>query len=331
MRLTFPFGFILQVLTNASAATLISQMARDTQRTVISEFGLLLLARQRFRDRGYAGQSLPQRNGPLSTKRARNLLAEVTFTPFPYYPDLGARSGQLLRDAEFSGPIFIVEDGNAEAVLFDADPFCYLSHASALAWHGLSAPQPNLFVSTADRPLWARWAREKVAELFDDDLDERVEAGSLFKMTPPRPFPVLRGRNLHRHERSDPVSLGDFGADVDRVSPVGVTFRDSIAAPGRCGGAAKVVDIWRKHALRHLNSIIAESDLSVEKIVRVRAGYLLEEVLGVQDPRVARWVNNAQRGSSRKLDPAAPYAGRFSKRWMLSINIDDPTLPAVTA
>lgn len=132
--------------------------------------------------------------------------------------------------------------------------------------------------------ILARWAREKAAEMFDDDLDQWVEASSLFKMTPPRPFPVLRGRNLHRHERSDPVSLGDFGADVDRLSPVGVTFRDSISAPGRCGGAAKVVDIWRKHALQHLDSIIAEIDLSVEKIVRVRAGYLVEDSLGHLGP-----------------------------------------------
>jgi hypothetical protein len=314
-----------------SAAALIFQMARDTRRTIISEFGLLLLARQLFKDRGYAGQNLPPRNGPFSAKRARNLLADVTFTPFPDYPDIGARSGQLLRDPEFSGPIFIVEDGDAEAVLFDADPFCYLSHASALAWHGLSAPEPDLFVSTADRALWARWAREKAAELLGHELGEWVEAGSLFRMTPPRPLPVLRKRNLHRHERSDPLSPNAFGADDNRVSPVGVTFRDSIAAPGRCGGAAKVVAVWRAHALRHLDSIIAEIDLSVEKIVRVRAGYLLEEVLGVRDPRVARWVDDAQRGSSRKLDPAAAYAGRFSKRWMLSINIDDPTLPAVTA
>jgi predicted transcriptional regulator of viral defense system len=83
--------------------------------------------------------------------------------------------------------------------------------------------------------------------------------------------------------------------------------------------------------LRHLDAIIAAIDLSPEKIVRVRADYLLEEVLGVADPRVARWVADAQRGSSRKLDPAAAYAGRFSKRWMLSINLDDPSLPAVAA
>ena len=121
------FGCILMrwrgfpALRSRSAAALIFQMARDMRRTVISEFGRLLVARQRFKDRGYAGQSLSPRNGPFSAKRARNLLAEVTFTPFLYYPDICPRSGQLLRDPEFSGPIFIVEDSNAKAVHFDAN------------------------------------------------------------------------------------------------------------------------------------------------------------------------------------------------------------------
>ena len=84
------------------------------------------------------------------------------------------------------------------------------------------------------------------------------------------------------------------------------------------------------HAVRHLDAIVEAVDAGSEKILQVRAGYLLEEAIGISDPRIDVWARSAQRGSSRKLDSAAPYANRFSERWMLSINVPDSTLPSRT-
>lgn len=99
-----------------------------------------------------------------------------------------------------------------------------------------------------------------------------------------------------------------------RVSPIGVTFRDSLTNPAWCGGMETVIKIWREHAARHLDSIVTAITASKEKIVKVRAGYLLEEVLGMRDARIDEWVEAAQRGSSRKLDPSRPFASTFSEK-----------------
>ncbi len=311
-----------------SAAAILVEMARDSGKPVMAEFDLFLLAKQLFRDRGYRDQSLPPRNRELSARRARKLLGEATRDPALSFPE-ARPTDRLPRDTEFASAIFVAGEGDAAAVMMAADPFCYLSHASALAHHGLSHQEgPDLQVSTPERGMWAAWARALMSAALDFDIADADEDDLPFPLIRPRPGASIRGRALHRHETGFPVTPVSDGAV--RTAPVGATFRDTLDAPAWCGGIAAVISIWRHHARDHLEAIIAAIDESREKIVRVRAGYLLEEVLGIADPRIETWLADAQRGSSRKLDSASPYASRFSARWMLSINLPDPDLPATT-
>jgi predicted transcriptional regulator of viral defense system len=313
-----------------AAAILLVQMARDSGRAVVTEFDLFLFARQLFRDRGYRGATIPPRNGPLDARRARKLLSEATF-------DLGCYPGDvpshyLPRDPDFTSVLFTVGGGDATKVMLEADPFCYLSHASALAFHGIVTDTSDLHISTPMRGQWAGHARHYMAEMLGGyPASANDENEPLFPLTQAKPCAKVRGRLLHRHELSNPLPSTSFDQERTRVSPPGVTFRDTLAAPNWCGGMDRVVTIWRTDAARHADAIITAVAESPEKIVRVRAGYLLEEVLGIRDPRIAAWLADAQRGSSRKLDPTAPYIGRFSTRWMLSINVETPDLPATTA
>lgn len=313
-----------------NAASLLVEMARDSGRAVVTEFDLFLLARKLFRDRGYRGMKLPRRNGTLDARRARKLLSDATF-------DLGHWAGEvpshyLPRDPDFTSVLFTASDGEAIKVMLDADPFCYLSHASALAYHGMGADTSELHMSTPMRTQWASYARHYMEAMLGDDLTVADDENQRqFPLTQPKPCLKVRGRPLHRHELSNPLPPTGWQTGSIRVSPPGATFRDTLAAPAWCGGMDQVIAIWRTHAARYADEIICAISEAPEKIVRVRAGYLLEEVLGIHDPRIEAWLVDTQRGSSRKLDPTAPYIGRFSTRWMLSINVNSPDLPAITA
>lgn len=311
------------------AASILVQMVRDTGRTVATEWDIFLLARQLFLDRGYRGTPIPPRNRHLTARRARKLLSEATWDP-AYAFGGQPPSNQLIRDKDFQSLLYTVCDGNAAQVILDADPFCYLSHASALAVHRL-APEPlELQVSTPERGLWSAQARVEMTAALGFELEDADEDDLPFSLTRPQPHARIRGVTVHRHETRTPLPRDQLGPGPTRVTPIGASFRDTLAAPGWCGGMPAIVELWRAHAVSHRDTIIEAIAASDEKIVRVRAGYLLQEMLGIEDPRINAWVADAQRGSSRKLDPSASYAPRFSARWMLSINVDDATLPATT-
>jgi hypothetical protein len=84
---------------------------------------------------------------------------------------------------------------------------------------------------------------------------------------------------------------------------------------------AHVLDIWKSHVAEHLGDVLRLIDACESPITKVRAGYILEEMISLSDPIIDTWKQHAQRGSSRKLDPAKPFIEKHSKTWMLSINV----------
>ncbi len=259
--------------------------------------------------------------------RARRLIGGAIEHP-DWPAEVGGPVSQLRRDADLLSRHYFLKEATAIEVAMAVDPFCYLSHRSALAWHGL-AREAELHISTPNRSEWRSRVNEHMSEALEFDVAQAQYDDLPFQFVTPQFNEKLRGVTLHRHALAMPAVPIQTHEGI-RVASIGDAFRQSIENPPWCGGIKHVVNIWKRHAIAHYTKIIEAVGEAPEKIVKVRAGYLLNEVLGISHPAIDDWLKDTQRGSSRKLDPSSPYASCFSERWMLSINIDDPSLPSQT-
>jgi len=232
---------------------------------------------------------------------------------------LAARKA-LVQDHDFRSGVWRVvqstRSGSAEEVACIADPFCYVSHLSAMERYGLSDRSPAaLHLTTPTRTLWNTMRDKKLA----DEIAADKEAGSLllrfgFKEK-------LRRRPVVVHETRHPSPPIEVRGELTRISAIGHTFADMLSEPALCGGMHHVLDVWDRHARDWVDQIIPAVDGSESKIVKVRAGHILSERLGIQSPVVSSWRAFAQRGGSRKLDPETPYEPVYSETWMISLNV----------
>ena len=235
----------------------------------------------------------------------------------------------LLSPTGLNNSFFIFGRSSATAaeVICSIDPFAYLSHLSAMEHHGLTDRFSNLLYMT--RPPSAVW-KQNAEKRMQKDLSEKIDQYIAMKL------PILKrqkfekiGKTLiHFEEKSQ---MGAFRHVPDtslRVATIGRVFLDMIREPHLCGGIQHVIDIYQKEANRYFQFIIDEINQHGKPIDKVRAGFLLDEICGLQSPALILWEAFAQRGGSRKLDMSGEYAPHHSERWKLSINV--PALLANT-
>lgn len=205
-------------------------------------------------------------------------------------------------------------------VACSVDPFAYVSHLSAMEYHGITDRFSKiLYLSTPPDREW----KEQAAARMDKDLKEQKEDYLAAKL------PTLRFQKLERIDgmrvelmrRSHRGAFKAIKSPSIRVAMMGRTFLDMLREPDLCGGMQHVVDTYREYAIKYPRLIIEEVDKHGTSVEQARAGYLLETVCGLSDPSINAWASKVQRGGSRKLDPQAEYAPFFSKRWALSVNV----------
>lgn len=213
-------------------------------------------------------------------------------------------------------------ESSADEVCALANPFGYISHLSALQRWGLTERRPQALYLTmppasAAPPLVAqRMAADYGVPFTELPSDQAVK---LPFIRHPR---TVRGRVVSVHTTSQPGQWLQVRESHARLATIGQTFVDTLERPQYCGGMAHVLDMWREHTGTYREEIITAVDDVATPIAKVRAGYLLDDMLGSgDDPRIQNWLRFAQRGGSRVLDPTKDFSANHSEKWMLSINV----------
>lgn len=276
---------------------------------VLSLYDLYIMGARLFTEKTWQGEALTRPPREWDMHRTRNAIQRMVDRQV------------LVADADFRSGVWRVTQstraGTAEEVACIADPFCYVSHLSAMQRYGLTDRSPvALHLSTPRRDIWNKMRISQVRhDLPDTQLPEKPILGR------PGFRETLRRRDIIFHLTVHPWSPAQVAGEETRMTSIGQTFADMLIEPALCGGMRHVLEVWEREADPWLAEIVEVLDQSDSQIAKVRAGYILSEVLDIRDPVVDGWERFAQRGGSRKLDPEASYAPEFSERWMISINV----------
>lgn len=300
-------------LSVAGALTL--RLLKEHPSPIVTTYDLAVNILKLYLAREYAGQKIKKLSSALpeksSVNRYRNALMELGILEerrgFP--PD-----SYVLTSSPFQDDMDLA---------CGIDPFCYVSHLSAMAYHGLTDRFSKiLFVTTLPPTMWREKANDKMQRDLREALAQFRQIG----------FPTLIRHTLSAIGRQ-PVNTyaskhADAGAYVVlpdrpvRVSSIGRTFLDMLRQADLCGGMIHVVRVFESNARTYLPLIIGEVDRHGTPIDKVRAGYILDERCGINDARIEQWHSFAQRGGSRVLDAGSPFWPEFSEKWCLSINVN---------
>ena len=228
-------------------------------------------------------------------------------------------AGAIASDRDYGSRVIralSVSDLPAEDVVCLVDPTCYVSHLSAMQRWGLTDRTPRaLALTRPDRKAAIAALRAHMNEAMSEAEDN--------------PYPLTLVNHPHRVRRRNVTMYeskmaGAFmtnrGTDI-RLSTVGQTFLDMLQRPDLCGGMSHVLDVWEEHASTFLDEIASTIDQTPRALIKSRAGYILDERLGLHHPCIERWKAFGQRGGSRKLDPTRAFAPTFSETWMISLNV----------
>jgi len=300
-------------VVSLSLSKAVSLHLGDLLQPVVTRYELGTLVYQLYVAKKYRGQPLRMSKSAPEPQDLSNLIITLL------------NQGVLSRDRDFlrKGVYRVLGRHQAAAsdIACSVDPFAFVSHLSAMDYHGLTDRLPrSLYLSSPVDNKWKELALERMQKDCEGFFDAYLHSR----------FPSLRRIAMERVAKS-PVErhgVSDYrGAyrtvrgRVFRVATTGRTFLDMLREPALCGGMSHVLGVFDKHAKSYLKLVIAEIDQQGRPIDKVRAGYILTERCGVEDQTVQQWLKYAQRGGSRRLDVKAEYSSEYSEKWSLSINV----------
>jgi predicted transcriptional regulator of viral defense system len=300
---------IRKTLTLTKAAALALEELRQP---VMTNYQLGLIVYRLYLTKGYQGFELNiTKQSPTSREFSlaiKNLLENGFLKSAKNFPEKKVFE------------IYGRQSAKPEEVACVVDPFCYISHLSAMAYHGLTNRLPRtMYISSPPPKEWKVFAIERMKRDCEENLDGYIKSG--FPQLTRIRFRKIGNHNVECHYRSHHGAFRIVKDSVLRVSTIGRTFLDMLREPKLCGGIRHVLETYGSYAKSHLRLIINEIDAHGDPIDKVRAGYILEERCGLRDPDIDKWITYAQRGGSRKLDSSEEYSPLFSERWSISLNV----------
>ncbi len=280
----------------------------DSGLPVITEYSLYRLARPILNDGSYGDEKVRMVPGQWRRHQIKAMIRTLT------------KNKILAPDGDFKAGVWHVVGSLTAASAEDAiclvDPFAYISHLSAMQRYGLTDRSPEaLHMTTPTRALWTAMRNERMRSLDWDISDDEKPLLTRIGFEP-----VVRRRHVTLHESRHPSPTTEIAGERARIASVGHVFVNMLDQPWLCGGMAHVLDCFDRHAEDWVDEIVEAVNAVDSPIIKVRAGYVLDELLGLKLDQIERWAVCAQRGGSRKLDPKAPYGSIYSEKWMIALN-----------
>lgn len=280
---------------------------------VVTKYQLGILIFHLYKTASYHGNKIGNLKVELPDLKAYNYQLKNLL-------DLGVIS-KISKTASSVFGILGKESATPAEIACSIDPFAYLSHLSAMEYHGITNRMPKiLYISTPAKGNWKDLANELMHKELGDDIStyrqNKLPLMSRIKLE------KIKNTSIHTYSS---LHYGAYRAVKDtkiKVSTIGRTFLDMIRSPDLCGGIYHIIEVYQEYSKPYLNLIIDEVDRHGKPIDKVRAGYILEEKCGIRNNHsIESWLKVVQRGGSRKLDPTQEYSSTYSERWCLSLNI----------
>jgi predicted transcriptional regulator of viral defense system len=282
----------------------------DLDKPVISKYQFGLIVNNIYRHKVYGGQAVNLQKGFAEradvNKYLNMLLNEGVLSPHRNLSNIFTLLGR--------------SDSEPEEIVCTVDPFCYISHLSAMSYHGLTDRIPGkLFISSPSANEWRSFANEQMRKDLGNDYENYRQNG--LPMLVRTKMVKINKTEIHCLSSKHLGAYKSVRGRVLRVSTVGRTFLEMLRNPELCGGINHVLDVFEEYGEKYLRLITDDIDKNGRPIDKVRAGYVLNERMGIDNDVINGWSSFAQRGGSRKLDSSTEYIAEWSDKWKISLNV----------
>jgi len=294
---------------NIPFKTALQLAIKNSGKPIISKFEIFYLASIIDQNQSYQGQPIRVQKLNFGSRKVAGVITQLI------------KNRSIINDLDFPHSHFRVLDKNittASETCCLVDPFCYISHLTAMRKYGITNRIPEITMLT--RPATKIW-RDLKEDFEEKYLGKNLQNIEYFNLKRSKFSGVIREMKIQTIETKFPHPTMQIRDSWDRIAKIGYVFLDMLDKPELCGGMNHVIEVWQEYAENYLDEIIEAVDGCQKKIIKSRAGYIINEVLKIQNKHVLEWLKHSQRGGSRLLDPTRPFVPKFSQKWMLSINV----------